>query len=63
MSVGYNPQVDDYVIWKDSLGIVLEGWVYFVCDQYITIEISVRDKPDDLVDFQQKSSLLCALFR
>ena len=54
MSVGYNPQVDDYVIWKDSLGIVLEGWVYFVCDQYITIEISVRDKPDDLVDFHKK---------
>ena len=54
MSVGYNPQVDDYVIWKDSLGIVLEGWVYFVCDKYITIEISVRDKPDDLVDFHKK---------
>ena len=54
MSVGYNPQVDDYVIWKDSLGNVLEGWVYFVCDEYITIEISVRDKPDDLVDFHKK---------
>ena len=54
MSVGYNPQVDDYVIWKDSLGIVLEGWVYFVCDRYITIEISVRDKPDDFVDFHKK---------
>ena len=54
MSVGYNPQVDDYVIWKDSIGNVLEGWVYFVCDEYVTIEISVRDKPDDLVDFHKK---------
>lgn len=45
----YNPQVDDYVIWKD-----LKGWVYFKCDDYITIEIAVKDKPDDLVEFHKK---------
>ena len=42
----YNPQVDDYVIWKD-----LKGWVYFKCDDYITIEIGVKDKcPENLRD-------------
>ena len=41
----YLPKVDDYVRWKDSLGRVIEGWVYFSSEYYITIEISVRDKP------------------
>ena len=41
----YLPKVDDYVKWKDSLGRVIEGWVYFSSEYYITIEISVRDKP------------------
>ena len=54
MTVGYNPQIDDYVIWKDSLGNVIEGWVYFVCDQYVTIEISVKDKSDSFVNFHKK---------
>ena len=43
--MSYVPQLDDYVVWKDSLGRVTEGWVYFVNDAYITIEISVKDKP------------------
>ena len=41
----YTPKVNDYVVWKDSLGRVTEGWVYFSSEYYITIEISVRDKP------------------
>ena len=41
----YTPKVDDYVVWNDSLGRVIEGWVYFSSEYYITIEISVRDKP------------------
>ena len=43
--MSYVPRLDDYVVWKDSLGRVIEGWVYFSSEYYITIEISVRDKP------------------
>ena len=43
--MSYVPQLDDYVVWKDSLGRVTEGWVYFVNEAYITIEVSVKDKP------------------
>ena len=41
----YSPRVDDYVRWVDSLGRVTEGWVYFSSEHYITIEVSVKDKP------------------
>ena len=57
----YDPQVDDYVIWKRPSGDWDEGWVYFKGDpvdnekrvkqgwnsvsQYITIETHVKDKP------------------
>ena len=41
----YSPQLDDYVKWTDSLGRVTEGWVYFVSNYYITIEVGVKDKP------------------
>ena len=43
--MSYVPVIDDYVKWTDSLGRITEGWVYFICDQYFTIEISVKDKP------------------
>jgi hypothetical protein len=36
----YSPKVDDYVTWKNDV----EGWVYFKCSQYITIEAYVRPK-------------------
>ena len=36
----YDPQINDYVKWRN-----IEGWVYFKCDDYITIEISARPKP------------------
>ena len=43
----YNtPRVDDYVRWNRSTGDVDEGWIYFVDDDYITIETTVRDKPN-----------------
>ena len=51
----YHPKVNDYVKWTDSLGKVVEGWVYFVDKEYITIEIGVKDKPDDLVHFHKKT--------
>ena len=40
----YIPQVDDYVRWERS-GHVDEGWVYFKCDDSISIEVAVKDKP------------------
>ena len=40
----YFPQVDDYVKWHHN-GSVDEGWVYFKGDEYLTIEVSVKDKP------------------
>jgi hypothetical protein len=39
----YTPQVNDYVVWKD-----IEGWVYFTCDEYITIEVGTKPKHDGL---------------
>tara|TARA_B100000945_G_scaffold275793_1_gene240034 strand:- start:364 stop:750 length:387 start_codon:yes stop_codon:yes gene_type:complete len=58
----YEPEVDDYVIWNRPNGDIEEGWVYFKGDpvnndkrikdgwnplsQYITIETSVRPKPN-----------------
>ena len=50
----YQPKVDDYVIWTTQLGMVHEGWVYFVSEEsqpkedgphrvsYITIEIGTN---------------------
>ena len=58
----YEPQVDDYVIWKRPSGDWEEGWVYFKGDpvdnekrvkdgwnsvsQYITIETHVHPKKE-----------------
>ena len=57
----YNPQVNDYVIWKRN-GLLDQGWVYFVSEpidnekriknnwrpvaRYVTIEVGVREKPE-----------------
>ena len=59
--MSYVPELDDYVIWTPSCGPALEGWVYFKCDEYITIEIGVKDKTDDHVHFHKKthSCVLC----
>jgi len=54
----YHPKVNDYVKWTDSLGKVIEGWVYFVDKEYITIEIGVTEKPDDLVHFHKMTHCL-----
>ena len=35
--MSYVPQLNDYVQWKE-----LSGWVYFVSEYYITIEIGVK---------------------
>lgn len=36
----YKPKLNDYVKYGDSI----EGWVYFICPEYITIEIGTKDK-------------------
>jgi len=38
----YIPKVNDYVIWTNYI----EGWVYFKCNEYITIEMSVKPKDE-----------------
>jgi len=38
----YVPKVNDYVIWDLTKNI--EGWVYFKCEEYITIEVLVKPK-------------------
>ena len=61
----YEPEVDDYVKWTTSLGMVHEGWVYWKGEptpenrgwrkpeHYITIELGVNDMPTE----QQRTSL------
>ena len=49
----YIPQVDDYVKWHHNHH-VHEGWIYFKGDEYLTIEIFVKNKPDNLVKMHKK---------
>lgn len=37
----YTPKKDDYVKWH-HYNMCDEGWVYFVSDYYITIEVGVK---------------------
>ena len=39
----YVPKVNDYVKWTKGV----EGWIYFVDKEYITIEASVTPKDSD----------------
>ena len=50
MDEPYVPKVNDYVIWDKGEYGIDEGWVYFLCDEYITIETSVRPKPKETLD-------------
>jgi hypothetical protein len=40
VNMRYTPKVNDYIKWKKGI----EGWVYFMCNDYITIETSVWEK-------------------
>ena len=42
----YVPKVNDYVKWTKGV----EGWIYFVDKEYITIEVSVT--PKDKVNYK-----------
>lgn len=37
----YVPKLNDYVLW-DHPHFPIQGWVYFVDSEYITIEIGVK---------------------
>ena len=72
MSVGYNPEVNDYVIWTTELGEVHQGWVYFVAseseekrgwkkpERYFSLEIATKPRPQcDLTKFFHKRIHVC----
>jgi len=40
----YVPKVNDFVIW--DLGKNIQGWVYFKCEEYVTIEMLVKPKDE-----------------
>ena len=50
MDEPYVPKVNDYVIWDKGKYGIDEGWVYFYCEEYITIETGVRPKPKETLD-------------
>jgi len=51
--MNYVPKIDDYVKWRN-----IEGWVYFVDNEYITIEVGTKEKTDDLVPMHKKNHIL-----
>ena len=72
MNVGYNPEVNDYVIWTTELGQVHKGWVYFVAseseekrgwkkpERYFSLEIATKPRPQcDLSTFFHKRIHVC----
>lgn len=38
----YVPKINDYVTWTKGV----EGWIYFIDKEYITIEVSVTPKDE-----------------
>ena len=44
MAHEYVPKLHEYVRWHQTRG-THEGWVYFVDEEYISIELGVIDKP------------------
>jgi len=40
--MSYEPQVNHYVKWTKGVS----GWIYFKCEEYITIEYNVRPKDE-----------------
>lgn len=55
--MSYTPRVDDYVKWRGT-----EGWVYFVDREYLTIEVGVKPKEDDLVPMHKKHHILIVCY-
>ena len=53
----YKPKINDYIKWRN-----VDGWVYFVDDEYLTIEISVKDKPDNFAAMHKKIHCLMVCY-
>ena len=53
----YEPRLNDYVKWRN-----VEGWVYFVTNEYLTIEIGVKPKPDDHVKLHKNVHCLIVCY-
>jgi hypothetical protein len=49
----YIPKIDDYVTWRN-----IKGWVYYIDETHLTIEISVKPKEDDLMPLHKKHHCL-----
>ena len=45
MDEHYVPRINDYVVWDKGEYGKDEGWVYFVSEEYITIETGIKPKP------------------
>ena len=58
----YVPKLNDYVAWTNSLGQVTEGWVYYCGDEHISIEVDVKEKPDELVSMHKKIHVLVVCY-
>ncbi len=61
MAHEYVPKLHDYVKWHHSTSGTHEGWVYFCDEEYISIEIGVKDKACALTNSLHKKHhvLLC----
>ena len=53
LNMQYTPKIDDYVKWRN-----IEGWVYYLDEDHLTIEISVKPKVDNLVPMHKKHHCL-----
>ena len=49
----YEPKINDRVKWKDH-----EGWVYFICPEYFTLELGIRPKNDNQGSPHKKHHIL-----
>ena len=58
MNIHYIPKLNDYVSWRN-----VEGWVYYVDGDHLTIEIAVKPKADDLVPMHRKHHCLVVVYR
>jgi len=41
----YIPKINDYVVWNRGYNGADEGWIYFVDEEYVTIETGVKPRP------------------
>ena len=60
--MSYEPQVNHYVKWTKGV----DGWIYFKCEEYVTIEYNVRPKDEvnlDCCPIHKNDRLLVICYR